>query len=330
MSSRASIRVQTLLAACAAIVALLVLPTEAGAATVVNGDFEAGNLSGWQLLNNPSGTKQSGSWFAYSGTTSPLGFGPVPPPPAGNYAAITDQAFVGTHILYQDVALEPYWTHHLSLTVYYVSSAPLVTPTPNTLSSGSGEGGPPPNQQYRIDVMKPTASPESVDPNDILTTIFATGNGSPQQLGPTQYSAELTPFAGQTVRLRLAEVDNEGSLRAGVDSIAIQSTPPSNAFTIGKPVLRKKKGTARLPIDIPASGRLTLTDVKKTKPRFKAETINTTGGTLDVPVKPTKSARKTLADKGKLKVKIAVTFTPNGGSAATQTRKLVLKLTRPA
>ncbi|MGN6255817.1 MAG: hypothetical protein ACTHO8_12675 [Solirubrobacterales bacterium] len=211
MSSRASARVQILLATCAAISVFLVAPASAGAATVLNGDFETGNLSGWQVLNNPSGAGQTGSWFAYSGTSSPLSLSTVPPPPAGNYAAITDQEFVGTHILYQDVALEPNWTHELSMTVYYVSKSPLVTPMPDTLSSGGGEGGPPPNQQYRIDVMKPTASPESVNPEDILATVFATSTGSPQQLVPTQYTVNLTPFAGQTVRLRLAEVDNEGA-----------------------------------------------------------------------------------------------------------------------
>ncbi|MGN6663204.1 MAG: hypothetical protein ACTHK6_03180 [Solirubrobacterales bacterium] len=325
MSSRASARVQILLATCAAISVFLVAPASAGAATVLNGDFETGNLSGWQVLDNPSGAGQTGSWFAYSGTSSPLSLSTVPAPPAGNYAAITDQEFVGTHILYQDVALEPNWTHELSMTVYYVSKAPLVTPMPDTLSSGGGEGGPPPNQQYRIDVMKPTASPESVNPEDILATVFATGTGSPQQLGPAQYTANLTPFAGQTVRLRLAEVDNEGPLHAGVDSVAIQSTPPSNAFSIGKPVLNEKKGTAKLPVTVPGPGTLTIADVKKAKVRIKAKTLQTLG-TAHLPVTPTKSARKTLKAKGRLKLKVAVTFAPTGGLAATQTRKLVLRL----
>lgn len=246
----------------------------------------------------------------------------VPPPPAGNYAAITAQGGPGTHILYQDIALEPYWTHQLSLLVYYRSEAPLVTPSPETLEAN----GPFENQQYRIDVMKPTAPITSVEPSDILATVFATSTGSPLELGPTPYTVNLSAFAGQTVRLRFAEADNQGYFAAGTDSVAIASTPPPNTFTFGKSVLNKKKGSAKLQVTVPGAGTLTIADVKKTKKRIKAKTTQTTGGTLYLPVKPTKSARKVLQDKGKLKVKVAVTFTPTGGSAATQTRKLTLKL----
>ncbi len=327
MRSRARVRVQILLAACTAIAVLLAAPVGAGAATVLNGDFETGNLTGWQVSNIPPEPENSGSWFAYTGTTSPFEgefAPPVPPPPAGKYAAITAQGGPGTHILYQDVALEPFYTHQLSLLVYYRSEAPLATPSPETLEAG---GLPSENQQYRIDVMKPTAPITSVNPSDILATAFATSTGSPQELGPTTYTVNLTAFAGQTVRLRFAEVDNLGFFAAGTDNVAIASTPPSNAFTFGKPALDKKKGTAKLPVTVPGAGTLTIADVKKTKKRIKAKTLQATAaGTVNLPVAPTKSARKTLKAKGKLKLKVAVTFTPTGGLAATQTRKLTLKL----
>lgn len=325
MGNRIVARIQLLLTAVLFLVVALIAPTGATAATVVNGDFETGTLTGWQVFNIPPEPEASGNWFAYSGTASPLGeVSPeVPPPPAGKYAAITAQGGAGTHILYQDVALEPYWTHQLSLLVYYHSFAPLATPSPETLSAEI----PAPNQQYRIDVMKPTAPIESVNPSDILATVFATKTGDPEELAPTPVTVNLTPFAGQTVRLRFAEVDNEFYFAAGTDSVLIQSTPPSNAFTLGKPVLNKKKGTAKLPVNVPGAGTLKIADVKKSKKRIKAKTIQATAvGTVKLPVQPTKSARKTLQDKGKLTVKVAVTFTPTGGSAATQTRKLTLKL----
>jgi hypothetical protein len=109
----------------------LVLVPRAGATTVVNGDFETGSLSGWTVYNNNE--SEAGNWFAYSGTTSPIGLGPaLPPPPQGTFAAITAQGGPGTHVLYQDVALEPGYPHVLSLTAYYVSDAPLANP--DTLS----------------------------------------------------------------------------------------------------------------------------------------------------------------------------------------------------
>jgi hypothetical protein len=324
MSYRVSARVQTFLAALAAIVAILVVPAGAKAATVVNGDFETGNLSGWQLSNLPPEPGSSGNWFAYTGTVSPFGefAPPIPPPPAGKYAAITAQGGPGTHILYQDIALEPYYTHQLSLLAYYRSEAPLETPSPETLEAN----GPLKNQQYRIDVIKPTAPITSVNPSDILATVFATSTGSPLELGPTPYTVNLSAFAGQTVRLRFAEADNQGYLAAGTDSVAIASTPPSNTFAFGSAVLNKKNGSAKLQVTVPGAGTLAIADVKETKKRVKAKTIQTTGGTLYLPVTPTKSARKTLAGKGKLKLKVAVTFTPTGGLAATQMRKLTLKL----
>lgn len=324
MTNRARLHLQTLVAVTIVASVSLIAAAGAGAATVVNGDFETGTLSGWQLSNTPPPPEESGSWFAYSGTTPPVEFAPeVPPPPAGKFAAITSQGGAGTHILYQDVSLEPYYTHQLSLLVYYRSSAPLVTPSPETLNAGG-----PANQQYRIDVMKPTAPIESVEPSDILATVFATKTGDPEELGPTPLTVNLTPFAGQTVRLRFAEVDNEFYFAAGTDSVSIQSTPPSNLVSLGKPILNKKKGTAKLPVTVPGAGTLTIADVKQTKKRIKTKTLTATAaGTLNLPVKPTKSARKILAEKGKLKIKVAVTFTPTGGFPATVTRKLTLKLT---
>jgi hypothetical protein len=312
-----------LFSAAVAATAVLAAPATASAATVVNGDFETGNLSGWQVVNNPPSPEESGSWLTYTGTAGPFeGFAVIPPPPAGNYAATTDQGGPGSHILYQDLTLEPYYTHSLSLLAYYGSAAPLVTPSPNTLSFETVE-----NQQYRIDVMKPTAPVDSVAAGDTLATVFATNNGDPQQLGSTSFTADLTPFAGQTVRLRFAEVDNEGFFNAAVDSVAIQSTPPSNAVVLGKPAQNKRNGTAKLPVTVPGAGTLKIADVKKTKKRIKAKTLQVTAaGTVKLPVKPTKFARKVLADNGKLKLKVAVTFTPTGGLAATVTRKLTLKL----
>jgi hypothetical protein len=313
-----------LLAAAIVAVTVLAIPAAASAATVVNGDFETGTLAGWQLFNrsNGGGSDPQDTWYAYSGTTPP---GPteiesVAPPPAGNFAAVTSQSGAGLHILYQDVALEPYWAHQLSLIAYYRSAAALITP--ETLATEAAE-----NQQYRIDVINPAAPIDTVNPADILAKVFATKTGDPEELAPTTFTADLTPFAGQTVRLRFAEADNRFYFAASTDNVSILSTPPSNVVALGKPALNKKKGTAKLPVTVPGPGTLTIADVKTTKNRVKAKTLTATAaGTLNLPVKPTSSARKTLKEKGKLKLKVAVTFTPTGGFAAAVTRKLTLKL----
>lgn len=325
--------------------ALLAFPSGAGAATVVNGDFEAGSLAGWTRA--PGGDPESG-WFAYSGTKAPISTEElsedrraVPAPPQGTYGAISDEPDPGTHILYQDIALEPGTTHVLSMLVYYKSEAPIAAP--DSLDAGSGmEIEPPPNQQYRIDVMRTSAAIDSVSPGDILTSVFRTVNGAPQELAATPVSVDLTPFAGQTVRLRLAEVDNQFFFNAGADAISIASTP-LNAFTLGKLKLNKRKGTGQLKVSLPGPGTVTAVDSitsasksaspsKKRKKRQalikNAAATVTAPGVATLNIKPTGAGRKTLRKKGKLAFKLNVTFTPTGGTAATQQFKGKLKLTR--
>lgn len=318
-------------------VAMLRPPAGAEAATVVNGDFETGTLAGWHSRDNPFPPGSSGSWFAYTGTAPPLNKAvPLPPHAAGNFAAITDGDNPGTRIIYQDIALEPNHSHLLSMLVYYETGTPLATPTPNTLDySGLN------NLQYRVDVINPAAAVESVNPSDILATAFATKPGDPQDLAPTIVTADLSSLAGRTVRLRLAEVDYS-RFRAGADSISIQSTPPpqgdppSNAIVLGKLELRKRNGTAKLPVTVPGAGVLGAVDAnfgpgpvtkKRVKRLVKSASVTTTAaGTIKVPFKPTKAALARLEENGKIKVRVNVTFTPTGGTAATTTVKAMLRL----
>lgn len=302
-----------LIVACTALAA----PAGASAATVVNGDFETGNLDGWQT----QASQENGDWFAYSGE----GLGVVAPP-SGKFAAITNEIGGDTLILYQDIALEPLYSHQLSLFVYYHSVAPIAVPEPNTLQVGAVED----TQQMRVDVIKPTANLESLAPGDILTTVFANKNGDPQDMAPTRLGADLTPFAGQTVRLRVANVIQENVYNASVDGVSITSTPPpppSNAITRGKLTLNKSKGTGKLAINVPGPGTLIAIGKGKTKKVKRANLTVTAAGTVQLPLKPTAAGRRILNANGKLKTRIDVTFTPSGGTAATQTYKVTLKKT---
>ncbi len=141
MTKRSKLRAWSLIAFLA--VALLI-PAGAQAATVVNGDFETGNLGGWQVYNS----SPAGNWFPYTGTSTPFQklaeeneeeeFGPFFAPPQGTFAAVSDEQNPDTTILYQDVALEPYYAHQLTMTFYYRSLAPIKVPNPNTLATGVG------------------------------------------------------------------------------------------------------------------------------------------------------------------------------------------------
>jgi hypothetical protein len=191
----------------------LAAPLNASAASVKNGGFE-NLLSDWLPQN-----LGPGQWYAYSGTSSPFGV-PIAAPPEGSFAAVSDESNPSTPILYQDVALEPTATHTLSLFVYYRSAAPIAVPSPDSLLYSPIST---PNQQYRIDVMKASAPLTSVNPADILLNVFRTKVGDPTVLLPTFKTVDLTPFAGQTVRLRFAVVANVAPFNASTDAVTITS-----------------------------------------------------------------------------------------------------------
>jgi adhesin HecA-like repeat protein len=53
--------------------------------------------------------------------------------------------------------------------------------------------------------------------------ILRTARGDPGKLEPRTISFDLSRWAGQKVRLRFAQVDNRGPLRAGVDDVRLEA-----------------------------------------------------------------------------------------------------------
>ena len=352
--------------ALALICSMAMAPAGAGAANVVNGNFEAGTLAGWQVHR----ALEAGDWLAYGGDPSdpasvkpdPFSLkradGPIAAPPQGRYAAVADEINPDSLILSQDVALGAGLSHRLNLLAYYDSYVPIAVPVPDSLTADSGALGGQANQQYRIDVMRPTAPIDSIDPADVLLAVFRTRPGDPRRMVPTRVSADLTPFAGQTVRLRIAVAAHEEVLVGGVDAVAVESAPPgelpplgkkpgargsggsrADLFSFGKAKANPKNGTATLPVRVSgpgllkadglgapvatagaAKGRKPAKLIKPTKVRARAK------GTVKLLLKPTPAALAILRKKHKLRVKVAVTFEPNRGKPETATVPVVLEL----
>jgi D-alanyl-D-alanine carboxypeptidase len=191
-------------------------------ATVVD-DFETGTLAGWTLDRNGSG-----SWFTYrDGRQAPdpqqsNAFVPfnMPNPPQGTFAAVSDGAGPGMQLMYRDIKLEG--RVMLELTVFYANgfdglsgySAPFVAPRSLTANAG-------PNQQFRVDLLAPTAAADSMAETDLRATLFETRPDAPARRGPTPIRYDLSPWAGQTVRLRMATVTNQAPMRAGIDDVRL-------------------------------------------------------------------------------------------------------------
>ena len=159
--------------------------------------------------------------------------------------------------------LKPGLDHQLSLLAYYNSYKPIAIPTPDTLSIADEalqlpNGEFQENQQFRIDVMKPDAPLESLDPADILRTVFATKPGDRPTMAPRNLTANLSAFAGQTVRLRIANTVTEEVFNAGVDAVSIASGAPGSfspghgpiGFRFGKARMNWRSGVATLRVSV--------------------------------------------------------------------------------
>jgi D-alanyl-D-alanine carboxypeptidase len=209
-------------AAAAALVAVVALSWflsgyEAQPGTIVVEDFEPGAIAGWQAVGSGLG-----GWFVYADgheAPDPAQSDPsvpfdVPDPPQGRFAAVTDMNGPGTRILYRDLRLEGRFT--LQVTVFYTGAAPLSSPA--TLAHDTPNA----NQQFRIDLVRPAAPIDSVAKGDVLVNVFRTSPGDPAHRQPTEVRVDVSAWAGQTVRLRLAGTNNRGPLRAGVDNIRFE------------------------------------------------------------------------------------------------------------
>ncbi len=346
----------------AAVLVGLLAPGSADAANVVNGNFESGTLNGWSVYQaNPFG-----DWFAYRGTETPIGASrkeqslgrdmPVQPPPQGSYAAVTDEIDPDTLILYQDVSLEPGFDYQLNLTAYYDSYKPIAIPTPDTLSIAAEalqlpNGKFQENQQFRIDVMRPDAPLESLNPADILRTVLATKPGDRPTMAPRNLTANLSAFAGQTVRLRIANTVTEEVFNAGIDAVSIASGPPGNfsskqgpvGFRFGKPKVNRRSGIVTLRVSVVGSGLLRAAKAPGLAPaiRGRPSSAGKAGGSIEpvtVPVatartvtlhlRPTPAARAALRRKHKLRVRVQLTYMPTSGLTETASMPVVFRLAR--
>lgn len=182
-----------------------------------NWNFEDGSLRGWHTRSHGSG-----EWYVYeNGTTPPnpaetdpqVPFS-VPAPPEGRYAAVTDMTAPGSRIIYRDVKLDG--QRNLKFSLFYTSAGPLASP--DTLAFGGCE----PNQQFRVDLMDASAPVGSTAADHVLATIFRTAPGDPDTIAPRTVAFDLSEWAGERVRIRFAQVDNSGPLRAGIDNVRLE------------------------------------------------------------------------------------------------------------
>ncbi|HEX7279877.1 MAG TPA: hypothetical protein VF255_09675 [Solirubrobacterales bacterium] len=316
----------------AALALAALAPPAAPAATIVNGGFESGDFSGWETRRSTG----LGKWYPYQGTKPPIpherGAVSVQPPPQGQYAAITDQANPDSLLLFQDLRLEPGSKYKLGLLAYYDSYAALAVPSSETLSVDEETLGPQANQQFRIDVIRPEAPADTVNPGDILLSLFRTRAGGARRMGPSRFVGDLTPFAGQTVRLRIAVAATEEVLSAGVDAVELSApdgtfSSPRKRIRLGKPRPNPKTGTVLLPVLVPEAGRLAALSLSG---KSRAASLKTKrAGKVMLRLRPSRKGRAVLARRLRLRVGVSLTWRPLSGGRQKLRVPVVFKLRKP-
>jgi hypothetical protein len=185
---------------------------------VPNGGFEEGSFENWETFE-----RGGGDWGLYGVLRQ--GPGPkVPPPPEGNFGALLTQGAPGLNILHRVVKLEP-GADKIRFELYYDNSGnPFVSP--KHFRFGGGEGplarrGGAPNQQLRVDLMKPKAKIKALRDKDVLATLLRTRPGDPKvrPYEPLRANLKRLGIKAKRVRLRIAEVDNVGNFTVAVDDL---------------------------------------------------------------------------------------------------------------
>jgi hypothetical protein len=92
---------------------------------------------------------------------------------------------------------------------------------------------------------------------------------------------------------------------------------PSNSLTLGAITRNKKKGTATITVSVPNEGELAASG--------KGVTANLLGPPNRLLIRARGKKQKTLNQTGKVKLTVAVTYTPTGGDPNTQSVKVKLK-----
>jgi hypothetical protein len=207
---------------------LAALAATAQAGLITNGGFESG-FAGWTRADQTGG---DGSFLIQTGALSPLNLLPVAPPPQGTNAAMTDAGGPGSHVLYQDflVPLLP-GPFFLTFQLYIGNGFAPDFFTPSSLDFST----PANNQQARVDIITTAANPFSVAAADVLLNAYQTVSGDPLVSGYNMFSIDVSALlqahAGQTLRLRFAEVDNLAPFNFGVDAVDIDG----NATVVPEP-----------------------------------------------------------------------------------------------
>ena len=175
--------------------------TGAGSDLIVNGGFETGDFSGWVVQN-----LGLGSFVINNGSYDPASpDGPLAPR-GGSYSVLSDQTGLGARTIFQDIAIP-------------VGSTAVTLSWVDRIHNYAIEFADP-NQEYRVEIRNTSDS--------VLATVFSTNPGDPLMREWTARGADLSAFAGQTVRIAFVEQDGRGFFNVHIDDVRVNAETGGN------------------------------------------------------------------------------------------------------
>ncbi|TWI63510.1 putative secreted protein with PEP-CTERM sorting signal [Pseudoduganella lurida] len=204
---------------------LLVAGTAATATPLLqNGGFEAG-LANWTAIDRPN---SAGSWFANTGTTTPVSNFSTVGAHGGVGYAVTDQVNPSTHALLQSFNVAPGATSVILTFSMFVNSYADFFPNGGVLDHLTGQ----PAQFTRVDLLTAGADPFDTGAGVLQNFYFGIDDPATNPHPYTDYTFDITALvaAGGTYQLRFAAVETEFFQHVGVDDVSIDA-----AFAVPEP-----------------------------------------------------------------------------------------------
>jgi hypothetical protein len=198
-----------------AVGALVVCHAASAVALITNGGFESG-LTGWTVADQAGG---NGSFYAASGTTTPIsGLGTVGAF-AGTGYAVSDQTGPGAHSLRQTFNVAA------GASSVIVSFRMFVNSYASTSIQNAFDYNISPSEFGRVDVL--TAGAGAFDLGAaVLQNLFVGTSGVIGGVNPyLDYSFDITSLvaSGGDFQLRFAEADNQSFFNMGIDNVGVEA-----------------------------------------------------------------------------------------------------------
>ena len=194
----------------------------------------------------------------------------------------------------------------------------------NVIRTGSANLG-----AATVDVAVNDIGTDSSDFSHAVPTKLEFARGEASKTIDIPINADTETEEAETFKLALANATGDATLFDLTSSatVTIARSAPDNRFTLGQAV-RKRNGSAQIPVTIPGPGQLTSDDAGAKDLLKTTDASATKAGTTMLKVKPAKSTKRKLRRGKKVKVTAKITFTPNGGTANSAEAPVKLKRKR--